>query len=361
MTTIFTDPLFPDDRRRQKLYGGDIFVGSPRPSTLALVDFARELIEEAFGALDPVQAQHELPVERFVEVFGPLKPRFIHHPKTKGLLRAVVEELGGDLEETYIDVPRLRGATSGGYLTAGVGYAFPHHRDVWWSAPLAQLNWWIPIYDFESESSMAFHPHYWDKGISNGSEEFNYYEYNAVGRAQASKHIGKDTRKQPGPREAVEPGPEIRVVCPVGGIIGFSAAQMHSTVPNTSGRTRFSIDFRTVNLADLIAGRSAPNVDSYCEGTSLRDFRRGRDHAPMPEEVIAKYDSGEIPEGAVLVFQPDPAVVAAAAAPAAAPAAGAVPAQTTEAAGQAAVAQGSAAEAAATPVEASLDLAGSGV
>jgi hypothetical protein len=314
MTTIFTDSPSSDARRREKLYGGDIFVGSPRPSTLALVAFARELIEEAFAPLDPVQAQHELPVERFVEIFGPLKPRFIHHPRTKDLLRAVVEELGGDLDETYIDVPRLRGATSDGYLTAGVGYAFPHHRDVWWSAPLAQLNWWIPIYDFESESSMAFHPHYWDKGLSNGSEEFNYYEYNAVGRAQASQHIGKDTRKQPGPREAVEPGPEIRVVCPVGGIIGFSGAQMHSTVPNTSGRTRFSIDFRTVNMADLIAGRSAPNVDTYCEGTSLRDFRRGRDAAPMPDEIVARYDSGEIPEGAVLVFQPDPAVVAAAAA-----------------------------------------------
>ncbi|MBX6388337.1 MAG: hypothetical protein IRZ08_04940 [Frankia sp.] len=304
MTTVFTDSQMPDSLRRERLYAGDIFVISPNPATHALIDFARELIEAAFAPFDPVLAQHEMPVEKFVEIFGPVKPRFIHHPRTKELLREVVRSLGADLTETYIDVPRLRGVTSGGYLTAGVGYAFPPHRDIWWSAPLAQINWWLPIYDIESESSMAFHPTYWDRAISNGSEEFNYYVYNATGRAQASQHIQQDTRKQPGPREPVDPEPQVRVVCPVGGIIGFSAAHLHSTVPNTSGRTRFSIDFRTVNAADLRAGRSAPNVDTYCEGTSLRDFRRGSDGAPMPDDLVAMYDSGEIPEGAVLVFDP---------------------------------------------------------
>ena len=48
--------------------------------------------------------------------------------------------------------------TSDSYLTAGVGYAHPLHRDVWWSAPHAQLNWWLPVYEFDTECSMAFHP-----------------------------------------------------------------------------------------------------------------------------------------------------------------------------------------------------------
>jgi hypothetical protein len=304
MTTIYSDPTMPEEIRREKLYGGDLFVFSPRPSTLALIDFARELIEEAFAPYDPRTAQFELPVEKFVEIFGPVKPHFIHHPKTKHLLRAVVTDVGCDLDATYVDVPRLRGVTSDGYLTAGVGYAFPLHRDVWWSAPLAQLNWWLPIYEFESASSMAFHPHYWDRPVSNGSEEFNYYEYNAVGRAQAAMHITADTRKQPGPREPVEPDPQIRIACPVGGIIVFSGAQMHSTVPNTSGRTRFSIDFRTVNLGDLVQRRAAPNVDTFAQGTSLRDFRRGRDDSPMPDDVVERYDSGDKPKDAVLVFEP---------------------------------------------------------
>jgi hypothetical protein len=219
-------------------------------------------------------------------------------------MRNVVEELGSDLDATYVDVPRLRGATSDKYLTAGVGYAFPPHRDTWWSAPMAQINWWTPIFDFTSESSMAFHPNYWNKPVSNGSEEFNYYQYNAVGRKEAAKHVTTDTRKQPGPREPMDLENQIRVVCPPGGTIMFAAAQMHSTVPNTSGLTRFSIDFRTVDLVDLDKGQSAPKVDTFAEGTSLRDFRRARDGAAMPDDMVAKYDSGEIPEGAVLVFKP---------------------------------------------------------
>ncbi len=94
---------------------------SPRQSTLELIDFSRELIEAAFAPLPPRTAQFELSVERFVEIFGPLKPHFIHHPKTAALMRDVVAELGGDLNTVYVDAPRLRGATSDKYLTAGVG------------------------------------------------------------------------------------------------------------------------------------------------------------------------------------------------------------------------------------------------
>jgi hypothetical protein len=304
MTAVYLDPTVTDAARRAMLFAGDLIVYSPRPSTLALVNFARDLINEAFAPLDPATAQYDLPVEKFVEIFGPLKPRFIHHPKTKELLRNIAVDLGCDLGQTYIDVPRLRGVTSDKYLTAGVGYAFPAHRDTWWSAPMAQLNWWLPITPLVSDSSMAFHPGYWTTAISNGSEEFNYYEYNAVGRKDAIKHITVDGRKQPGPRAVVDMEPQIRIVCPVGGLILFSAAQLHSTVPNTSGRTRFSIDFRTVNLIELESERGAPNVDTCSQGTSLRDFRRGSDGAPMQESIVARYDSGERSEGGVLVYEP---------------------------------------------------------
>ncbi len=101
-------------------------------------------------------------------------------------------------------------------------------------------------------------------------------------------------------------------VCPAGGAILFSGAQMHSTVPNTSGLTRFSIDFRTVDLADLEGGLGAPKVDTYAMGTSLRDFRRARDASAMPDNVVARYDSGDIPDGAVLVFEPSIASAASA-------------------------------------------------
>jgi hypothetical protein len=84
---------------------------------------------------------------------------------------------------------------------------------------------------------------------------------------------------------------QIRVVLPVGGILIFSGAQMHSTVPNTSGKTRFSIDFRTVHLDDVISKGGAPNIDSACTGTSLGDFLRAADLAHIPEAWVAVYDT----------------------------------------------------------------------
>lgn len=303
MNTIYFDSAVNDDVRRQRLYNGQLFVFSPRPSSIALCNHAREMIEEAFGSLDPQEAQYSLPVEEYVAIVSPLKPKFIHHPKTKQLIQDVLEESGCDLNLTYLDVPRLRMTTSGGYLTSGVGYAFHPHRDTWYSAPMCQLNWWLPIHDFESESSMAFHPRYWNLPVRNGSSSFNYYEWNSSGRKNAAQHIKTDTRKQPRPEEHIELEPQIRAVCKAGGIVLFSPAHLHSTVPNTSGRTRYSLDFRTVHLDDVLTKGGAPNIDSAPTGTSLRDFMRGTDLSRLPEEVLALYEDKPSTSG-VFVFQP---------------------------------------------------------
>ena len=157
MNTIYVDSRVSDERRRKLLYEGQLFTFSARPSSTAFTEFARQMIEEAFGPLDPLTAQYEMSVEKFVEIFAPLKPKFIHHPESKRLIKEMLADFGCDPETTYRYVPRLRAVTSDGYLTSGVGYAHHPHRDTWYSAPQCQINWWLPIYEIESESSMAFH------------------------------------------------------------------------------------------------------------------------------------------------------------------------------------------------------------
>ena len=307
--TVYVDARMTDDQRRDRLYDGQLLVYSPRPTSHAFTEFACEMISEGFHCSDPTQAQFDMPVEEFVKIFAPMKPAFIHHPKTKKLIQEMLLDLGCDMENTYLDVPRLRAVTSDAYLTSGVGFAHHPHRDTWYSAPMCQINWWLPIFPMTSESSMAFHPRYWSQAVANGSADFNYYEWNSKSRASAAQHIKSDTRPQPKPLEAMELDPQIRLVTEPGGAILFSAAQMHSTVPNTSGRTRFSIDFRTVHLCDLRDGKAAPNIDSRPVGTSLRDFMRGNDLTPIPEDVIATYDNAPVKEG-VLVFRPEQTVAA---------------------------------------------------
>ena len=111
----------------------------------------------------------------------------------------------------------------------------------------------------------------------------------ALWRKAAAKQVNEETRKQPEPEEPIDPSLGIPISCDVGGLIVFSAAQLHGTVVNTSGYTRFSIDFRTVNLDDLEAGLGAPNLDSECTGTTLGDFLRVSDLAPIPQETQARY------------------------------------------------------------------------
>ena len=109
-------------------------------------------------------------------------------------------------------------------------------------------------------------------------------------RREAAKMIKADSRKQPQAEEPVELDPQTRLVCEPGGLLIFSGACLHSTVPNTSGRTRFSIDFRTVHVDDVTSKNGAPNIDSECTGTTLRDFLRASDLVRMPEELASLYD-----------------------------------------------------------------------
>jgi hypothetical protein len=291
MHVIYLDSAFDDNRRRERLYDGDLFLYSPRASTTALCEFARELAEEAFAPHDPETAQYDMAVEDYAALLSELKPRFIHHPESKRLIQDLLEDLDCDREGVYFDVPRMRTSTSDDYLTSGIAYAFHPHRDTWYSAPTCQLNWWLPIYEISSNNCLAFHPQYWYTPLKNSSRTYNYAEWNATSRKEAAKHIKSDTRVQPMPEEPVELDPQVRPITEPGGLTIFSAAHLHSSVPNTSGKTRFSIDFRTVHIDDVRERRGAPNIDSECTGTTMGDYLRASDLAHVDADLIAMYDT----------------------------------------------------------------------
>jgi len=291
MNAIYLDAPISDDERRELLFRGQLLVYSPTPSSLALVKFARELAEAAFRPHDPETAQFHFPVEQYAAILAQLKPKFIHAPESKKFIQGMLCELGCDPEKTYFDVPRMRTSTSDNYLTVGIAYAFHPHRDTWYSAPMCQINWWIPIYPIVPENAMAFHPRYWSRPVRNGSADYNYAEWNRTSRQNAAQFIKQDTRKQPKPEEPMELDPQIRVIAPPGGVLLFSAAQMHSSVPNSSGRTRFSIDFRTVHIDDVRSRRGAPNVDAASTGTCMGDYLRGTDLARVPEDLYPLYET----------------------------------------------------------------------
>jgi hypothetical protein len=292
MTAIHYQSGLSDDARRERLYAGDLFVYTALPPVYRLVELARQMIRETFGTLDPELAQQQMPVELYAKKLAVLKPAFIHHPECKKLLPEILAAVGCDPELTYFDVPRMRTSTSDGYLSTGIAYAFHPHRDTWYSAPLCQINWWLPVFPVAADNCMAFHPQFWSQPLHNTSAEYNYQEWNRSSRFAASSQIGVDERPQPRATEPVQVEPDIRLLPDVGGLLIFSAAQLHSSVPNTSGRTRFSIDFRTVHLRDVENCHGARNVDSRPTGTTMGDYLRCTDLSHLPRSAVAKYDDG---------------------------------------------------------------------
>lgn len=300
MVAVWQDAVVDDDARREQLYDGAIHLTAPTTATCEFADFARNMVSDAFDGVDPERAQFMFELDRYVAVLAALKPSFIHHGRSKELVSAVLAERGCDLDRTYFDVPRLRSSTSDGYLTTGIAYAWHPHRDTWYSAPMAQLNYWMPIYAICPQNAMAFHFEHFASPIANNSEIYNYYEWNRKYRASAAANVHADERPLPRPTDVVDLEQSVVFLPAVGGMIQFSGAQLHSSVPNTSGVTRFSIDFRTVDIDDIRSGRGAANVDSNCTGSSIRDFIRASDFSPVPDDVVEMFHDGTEARGDLL-------------------------------------------------------------
>jgi len=299
--SAFYDSPMTDEERRDRLYKGDIFIFSPSPATRQLIALAGEMLTSGFAPYDPREIHKHKTPEEVAGILATLKPRFIHHPDCKKLIPAIMEEHGVEVDKLYFDVPRMRSAYPSDFLTSGIAYAFDAHRDTWYSAPMCQQNWWIPIYPLHPDNSMGFYPRHFEEGVDNNSEIYNYYEWNEKSRGSAAQHIKTDTRPQPKAQQDIEKV-TVRFLPPPGGIVLFSGAQLHETVPNLAGVARYSIDFRTVHYDDVLARRGAPNVDSRCTGTTMRDYMNARDMSPLPEEVVRLYDDGTEVRGGVLVF-----------------------------------------------------------
>jgi hypothetical protein len=150
----------------------------------------------------------------------------------------------------------------------------------------------MPIYELNPENCMVFDPGYWDRPIKNGPAGYNYQRWNQESRFNAAEQVKADTRVQPRSEEEIELDPQVRILCKVGGVFMFCAAHLHSTVPNTSGVTRYSIDFRSVHVDSVFGRIGARNIDSACTGTTMGDYLRETDFARLPADALKMYMDG---------------------------------------------------------------------
>lgn len=155
-----------------------------------------------------------------------------------------------------------------------------------------------PSREITERCALVIHPKYFDRPVANNSADFDAYRWNA----EAAQHITSDPRPHPQLQETIDLDQQIIVGLP-GSIIAFSAQHLHGTVPNDSGRTRFSIDFRTVHRKDIEARRGAKLIDNSSTGTTIRDFLCATGYERFPDAIVEHYEIGDSHDG-VLVFDP---------------------------------------------------------
>lgn len=269
--------LPPPAELRAELYRGRIFRVNPTAASLELIERLTELVRTEFPGVDLRQAQFADSPPEFFRRMGLLRRAAYSAPWCLAGVRAVQRSLGVAPAENALDPPRLRSVQHRGHEEPAAAAVYFAHRDIWYGHPPSMLTWWLPLHDVEPAETFEFHPDCFDRPVPNDSEGFDFDAWVARGpelrigwqkpEAGLTEHYSRlvaETDRLPG--RAVGFG------CPRGGILLFAGAHLHRTVRQTTGRTRFSVDFRTVHLEDHRAGRGAPNVDNRSRGNALPHY-----------------------------------------------------------------------------------------
>lgn len=243
---------------------------SPPAAFAGLLRRAAELVEDALGLEGPAAIAHCLPPPVFLERGRALQQRFASDATVRDAFWQSVSEM------------EMAGATFRDQLflrvlppqASGHG-AFPPlhpHRDTWGSRVMCQENWWAPVSPVSRLNTLGLYLQHWQQAIENESDTWSFEDYRAHRKAAGE---GRPLAYPSAPRAKWPPpaGEATPLELPVGHLALFSGAQLHVSLPNHSGVTRFSVETRTVCLRDGQLPAGPQNVDTASRPPYLGWFR----------------------------------------------------------------------------------------
>jgi hypothetical protein len=260
------------------LYGGDIFQLPPTSASRQLVTEAKQRVAEVLGE-EPREAQFRLTEDEFFTRVGQLRRLIYTTTPFHRWVESLVLEGGFDVERIAYDPIRLRVISHKGHENPKAAPIYHAHRDTWYAHSQAEITWWIPLHGVTEEETFVFYPDYFARPVPNNSEQFDHDAWTSQGQSlrigwQNAQHGA--THLYPGQVGELDPGRVVTFAAREAEVVLFAGSHFHQTRKNGTGRTRFSLDFRTVDLDDHEAGRGAPNVDNRSTGSAVRDYvRRG--------------------------------------------------------------------------------------
>ena len=284
MKIIQTDNAISDEDRAQIIFSGALIIHKNISDMHSLIDWTTELLQNALDGLDPTTAQAQLDPETFIKTTAAAQKTFRESEACRQLFFDALKTCGVDTSNTYYDHFPLRvvpyGTEHGGARNSFIG----HHRDTWGSNIHSQINWWAPIFELEETRTIAIYPDYWTKPLANNTAEWRFAKH-MESRRNTPAGLQAPYPSAPSPQAEVDETGVVKVMLQPGDVLGFSSAHLHSSVPNTSNCTRYSVEMRTVNQFDLAAGRAAPNVDNAGAELMYQWFKRISDKQVLQHDT----------------------------------------------------------------------------
>ena len=256
-----------------RLYAGDIFLLPSNDQSLDFQQAVLSVVERDLGQEYRVAHQRYNNDEFFRRV-GKLRKEIFTSSEFHQLINRLIESLGFALPDVVYDPGRLRVVAHDGHLNPAAAPVYHGHRDTWYSNPQPMITWWIPLHDVTPAETFEFFPGYFQRVVRNDSEAFDFGSWTEVGQENRIGWQNKETgRVKTYPRllESVDDEP-LPVAANGGDVLLFSGQHLHRTRHNTTGRTRFSVDFRTVNQQHVVQQIGPVNVDDRSTGCSISQF-----------------------------------------------------------------------------------------
>lgn len=263
---------------RGALYAGELFLLPATAASTALVDEIAGLLRDAFPEVDdPREAAAALGDELHFERIGAVRKTLFCEPHFHDRVREVVEALGFDPARVAFDPIRLRVIGHRGAANPRAAAIYTPHRDTWYAHSQSAIAWWIPLHDVPEDQTFVFYPRRFDAPVANDSERFAYQSWVERGWDLKIGWQNRDaglTAHYPGALGGEDWGPEVGFAATRGQNLLFAGAHFHRTRDHAAGRTRFSLDFRIIDLDDHAAALGAPNVDNRSTGSAALDYVR---------------------------------------------------------------------------------------
>ena len=248
---------------------GQVRVVAPGPAD-ELVALAREQLRDAFAGHDPRTIRHRWTNDRFFRSFAAPRQGFGQRAEVRHAVHALLQALGWQPGQVRVDAARIRAVPSRGDKIPEARPAFGLHRDTWYANPGHQINHWIPVYDVDATESLVILPPWFDRPIPNSSASFDLDNWQRMGGFQAFRAPTRSPQHHPVPTVAVDVAAAWRYAGPAGAVVAFAGCQLHGTVPHTTGRVRYSVEIRCVDVRD--AGRGDPSGDNAAIGDASHGY-----------------------------------------------------------------------------------------